>query len=434
MVNQPVVRVGIIGAGNVGGALVQLLTDDSRREALLDAATGPIELVGVAVRDTAKRRKGVPKHLITSDVAGLVNNDDLDILVELVGGLKPARGYIETALRHGVSVVTANKALIAECGTELAQLAHQNGADLFYEAAVGGGIPILRALRTSLAGERIDRVMGIVNGTTNFILSKMTSEGSDYGAALKEAQALGYAESEPSADVEGYDAAAKVQILSSLAFGTELAGDVIYRQGIVGIRSVDVEFARRSGYVIKLLGVAERIGDTGLSQRAHPAMIPVEHPLASVQGAMNAVFVEGVRSGPLMWLGQGAGGEATATAVLGDLLDAARNRFSDRHDVPFRVVRTLRSVPAGELESVFYISIDVMDRPGVLAAVAGIFGDNGVSIQSMEQSGFGDEARLSFFTHMAVTDRVNATVKELAKHKSVDSIGACLRVIDGERR
>ena len=431
--SKPVVRVGIIGAGNVGGALVELLNDPDRREALLDAATGPIELVGVAVRDAAKRRKGIPKHLLTTDVAGLVANDDLDILVELAGGIKPARVYIETALRHGGSVVTANKALMAECGTELAQLAHQNGADLFYEAAVGGGIPILRALRTSLAGERINRVMGIVNGTTNFILSKMTSEGSDYAAALKEAQSLGYAEADPSADVEGYDAAAKVQILSSLAFGTELVGDAIARQGIVGVRSVDVEFAQRSGYVIKLLGVAERIGDSGISRRAHPAMIPVDHPLASVHGAMNAVFVEGVRSGPLMWLGQGAGGEATATAVLGDLLDAARNRFSGRHDIPFSVDRTLHSVEAGELESVFYISIDVLDRPGVLAAVASIFGENGVSIQSMEQSGFGDEARLSFLTHMALTDSVNATMKDLAKHASVDSIGACLRVIDGGR-
>lgn len=431
--NKPVVRVGIIGAGNVGAALVELLHDPDRREALLDAATGPIELVGVAVRDAAKRRKGIPKQLLTTDVAGLVANDDLDILVELAGGIKPARVYIETALRHGVSVVTANKALMAECGTELAQLAHQNGADLFYEAAVGGGIPILRALRTSLAGERIDRVMGIVNGTTNFILSKMTSEGSDYAAALKEAQSLGYAEADPSADVEGYDAAAKVQILSSLAFGTELVGDAIARQGIVGIRSVDIEFARRTGYVIKLLGVAERVGDSGISRRAHPALIPIEHPLASVHGAMNAVFVEGVRSGPLMWLGQGAGGEATATAVLGDLLDAARNRFSGRHDVPFSVDRSLHSVPAGELESVFYISIDVLDRPGVLAAVAGIFGDNGVSIQSMEQSGFGAEARLAFLTHLALADRVNATVKDLAKHKSVDSIGACLRVIERGR-
>src|ERR1035438_8290990 len=396
----PVVRVGVIGAGFVGGALLELLNDPTRTVALVDAATAKLEVVGVAVKDSSKERPGISPDLLTSDGAALAARKDLDILVELVGGIEPARSYIEAALKNGVSVVTANKALMAHCGTALAQLAHEHSADLFYEAAVGGGIPILRALRTSLAGERIDRVMGIVNGTTNFILSKMTSEGSDYQAALKEAQALGYAEADPSADVEGYDAAAKVQILASLAYGTELAGDVIYRQGIVGIRSVDVEFARRSGYVIKLLGIAERIGDSGLSERTHPAMIPVDHPLASVQGAMNAVFVEGVRSGPLMWLGQGAGGEATATAVLGDLLDAARNKFSGRHDIPFRVVRTLHRVPAGELESVFYISIYVLDRPGVLAAVAGIFGENGVSIQSMEQSGFGDEARLSFLTQI----------------------------------
>src|ERR1700689_2444803 len=427
----PVARVGVIGAGFVGSALIELLGDPSRSVALVDAATSALEIVGVAVNDSSKDRPGISPELLTSDGAALAARKDLDILVELMGGIEPARSYIETAFKNGVSVVTANKALMAHCGTELAQLAHEHSADLFYEAAVGGGIPILRALRTSLAGERINRVMGIVNGTTNFILSKMTSEGSDYAAALKEAQALGYAEADPSADVEGYDAAAKVQILSSLAFGTELVGDAIARQGIVGIRSVDIEFARRSGYVIKLLGVIERVGDAGISRRAHPAMVPVEHPLASVHGAMNAVLVEGVRSGPLMWLGQGAGGEATATAVLGDLLDAARNRFAGRHDVPFSVDRTLHSVEAGALPSVFYISIDVLDRPGVLAAVAGIFGDNGVSIQSMEQSGFGDEARLAFLTHMALTDRVNATVKDLAKHKSVDSVGACLRVIDG---
>ena len=423
--------MGIIGAGNVGSALVALLTDSSRHEALLDAATGPLEVVGVAVRDPRKSRTGVPAALVTTDAADLAARSDVDVLVELAGGIEPARSYIESALGHGASVVTANKALMAECGTELAQLAHKNGADLFYEAAVGGGIPILRALRTSLAGERISRVMGIVNGTTNFILSKMTSEGSDYSEALQEAQFLGYAEADPTADVEGFDAAAKVQILSSLAFGTELKGEEISRQGISGVRSIDVEFARRSGYVIKLLGVAERVGDSGISRRAHPAMIPIDHPLASVHGAMNAVFVEGVRSGPLMWLGQGAGGEPTATAVLGDLLDAARNRVSGRHDVPFSVDESLHSVAAGELASAFYISIDVLDEPGVLAAVAGIFGRHGVSIQSMEQSGFGDEARLSFLTHMAVTERVNETVNDLAQLESVDSIGAVLRVIDG---
>lgn len=429
--NTPKIRVGVIGAGNVGLALLQLLDDDSRAVALLDAATSTIEVVGVAVRDDKKPRPGVDPSLFTTDALSIVNREDLDILVELAGGIEPARTYIETALRRGVSVVTGNKALIAECGTELSQLAHENGADLFYEAAVGGAVPILRALRTSLAGERIERVLGIVNGTTNFILSKMTSEASDYLEALGEAKALGYAEADPSADVEAFDAAAKVQILSSLAFGTELRGDPITREGITGVRLIDVEFAHRAGYVIKLLGIAERIGEHGISRRAHPAMIPVDHPLASVHGAMNAVFVEGAKSGPLMWLGQGAGGEPTATAVLGDLLHAARNRVSGRHDVPFSVDDRLHSIEAGEISSVFYLSLDVMDEPGVLASVADIFGRHGVSIQSMEQSGFGDEARLSFVTHSATTKSVHATIDDLAKLESVDSIGACIRVVDG---
>jgi homoserine dehydrogenase len=319
---------------------------------------------------------------------------------------------------------------MAESGTQLAQLAHDHGADLFYEAAVGGAIPILRALRSSLAGERISRVMGIVNGTTNYILTKMTTEGSDYGDALREAQALGYAEADPTSDVEAYDAAAKVQILSTLAFGTRLSGEEIAREGITGVRSIDVDVATRMGYVIKLIGVAERVGETGISRRVHPAMVPVSHPLASVNGAMNAVFVEGVKSGPLMWLGQGAGGAPTATAVLGDLLDAARNRVSGRHDVPFSGDRSLHYVPASRLSSRFYLSVDVLDRPGVLAEVAGVFGRHKVSIKSMDQSGFDDEARLAFLTHEALSADVEATVEELVALESVDSVGACIRVID----
>src|ERR1039457_5109268 len=301
----PVVRVGVIGAGFVGGALLELLNDPTRAVALVDAATAKLEVVGVAVKDSSKDRPGISPDLLTSDSAALAARKDLDILVELVGGIEPARSYIEAALKNGVSVVTANKALMAHCGTALSQLAHEHSADLFYEAAVGGGVPILRALRTSLAGERIDRLIGIVNGTTNFILSKTTSEGSDYAELLAEAQTLGYAEFAPSAGVEAYDAAAKVQLLSSLAFGTELVGEEISREGITGVRSIDVEFAARAGYVIKLLGVAERVGEDGISRRAHPAMVPAEHPLASVHGAMNAVFIEGTKSGPLMWLGQG---------------------------------------------------------------------------------------------------------------------------------
>ena len=428
---SPVIRVGVIGAGFVGSALVELLNDRSRNDALLDAATATIEVVGVAVRDISKNRGSISKDLLTSDATGLASRKDLDILVELAGGIEPARSYVEAALKNGVSVVTANKALMADCGTELARLASANNCDLFYEAAVGGAVPIIRALRTSLAGERINRVMGIVNGTTNFILSKMTSEGSDYGVVLKEAQALGYAEADPTADVEGFDAAAKVQVLSSLAFGTEMKSTEISREGISGIRSVDVDFATNAGYVIKLVGVAERHGAQGLSRRVHPALIERSHPLASVNGAMNAVFVEGVNSGPLMWLGQGAGGGPTATAVLGDVLDAARNRVDKRHQVPFSVDPEIKDIDAGDTSSIFYISVDVKDEPGVLAAVAGVFGKNNVSIRSMEQHGVSNEARISFMTHEALGKNVQATISDLAKLSSVDSIGNCIRVIEG---
>ncbi len=427
----PHVRIGVIGAGFVGRAFVQLLGDESRQIALVDAATATLEIVAVAVRDVTTPRDGIDSSLLVSDPLAVAAREDVDIVVELAGGIEPARTWIETALRRGASVVTANKALMAACGTDLAQLANENGADLLYEASVAGGIPIIRSLRTSLAGEKINRVLGIVNGTTNFILSQMTSEGRDYDEALKEAQALGYAEADPTADVEAFDAAAKVQILSSLAIGTPLHGEPISREGISAVRSVDVDFARRAGYVIKLVGVVERVGENGISRRTHPALVPVDHPLAAVHGAMNAVFIEGDKSGPLMWLGQGAGGEATATAVLGDVLHAARNRVVGRHDIPFTVDDRLESVDAGDLSSVFYLSIDVQDEPGVLAQVAGVFGHHNVSIQSMEQSGFGQEARLAFLTHEALGRDVTSTLRELDQLAAVDSIGACIRVIDG---
>jgi len=429
--NTPHLRLGVIGAGNVGSAFVQMLNDPARQIALVDAATATLEVVGVAVRDTSLLRDGIDRSLVVGDALALAQRPDVDILVELAGGVEPARTWVETALRRGASVVTANKTLMAACGTELARLADENGADLLYEASVAGGIPIIRALRTSLAGEKINRVLGIVNGTTNFILSQMTSEGRDYGEALKEAQALGYAEADPTADVEAFDAAAKVQILSSLAIGTSLRGDPISREGISAVRSVDVEFAGRAGYVIKLIGVVERVGDNGISRRTHPVLISVEHPLAAVHGAMNAVFIEGDKSGPLMWLGLGAGGQPTATAVMGDVLHAARNRVSGRHDVPFTVDDRLASVDAGDIASVFYLSSDVRDEPGVLAQVAGVFGRHSVSILSMEQSGFGQEARLSFLTHEAVGRDVASTMQELEQLSAVDSIGACIRVIDG---
>ncbi len=422
----------MIGAGTVGLPLAGLLLDANRVEMLVDAAAARIELVAVCVRDANKPRPGVPAELLVTDAMATATRDDIDVLVEVAGGVDGTRELIEAALARGTTVVTANKALMAAVGSELIDLAQKNGADLFYEGAVAGGIPILRALRTSLAGERINRVMGIVNGTTNFILSKMSAQASDYGEVLAEAQALGYAESNPSADVEGFDAAAKVTILSSLAFGTPLRGEVIHREGITRISAGDVAYASRNNMVIKLLGIAERIGEHGISRRVHPVMLPSEHPLAAVNGAFNAVFVEGASSGPLMWLGQGAGGDPTAAAVLGDIVAAARNRITRRCDAPLSIDPSLQIFPLGELQSVFYLTVDVLDRPGVLATVAGVFGEHSVSIKSMEQSGFGDEARLTFLTHMVFESDIAATLEDLAQLDVVDSVGSCIRVLEDD--
>jgi homoserine dehydrogenase len=336
---------------------------------------------------------------------------------------------VTRALERGIAVVTANKALIAAKGTELEGLARSTGTDLLFEAAVAGGIPIVRALRTSLIGERIQRVMGIVNGTTNFILSAMTQQGADYADVLAEAQRLGYAEADPTADVEGFDAASKITILAALSFGTALEGRTIAREGISRISATDVDYATRHGYVIKLLAVAERVGANAISMRVQPALVPTAHPLASVHGAMNAVFVEGAAAGPLMWEGAGAGGRPTASAVVGDVVEALRNRATGRRS-PFPEVEPgLTMFPAGELQHAFYVTVDVIDKPGVLAAVTTVFGEHGVSIRSMEQTGSGDEARLIFSTHVALASDMTATLEDLESLDVVDSLGVCLPIV-----
>ena len=423
------VTVAIIGAGNVGAALIAMLRDESRFAALHEAVGGSLHIAGVGVRDASKTRSGVPSELLTTDIMGLINREDVDIVVELAGGVDDAGVFVEHALRAGKSVVSANKALIAARGTELEAIARSNNVDLIFEAAVGGGIPILRALRTSLVGEKIHRVMGIVNGTTNFILSAMTADGADYADVLAEAQRLGYAEADPTADVEGFDAAAKVTILAAFSFGVPLEGSAIAREGISSISADDVAFATRHGYVIKLIGVAERIGEAGISMRVHPAMLPTSHPLASINGAFNAVFVEGAKAGPLMLMGRGAGGDPTASAVLGDILEAARNRNLGRRSATPDVESSLHMVPTSELQSTFYLTIDVLDKPGVLAAVTSVFGEHGVSIRLMEQSGFGDEARLTFVTHHALEADMAATIEDLAQVDVVDAVGACIRIV-----
>lgn len=427
------VRVALLGCGHVGSAVAGLL---AARATEIATRTGiHFELAGVAVADLTRARPGaatLDPALFTSDAKALVERDDVDVVVELIGGLDPARTLVETALCSGKPVVTANKVLLAQAGAELSEIASAHGVDLLYEAAVAGAIPVIRPLRESLAGERVLRVTGILNGTTNYILTRMTDDAMDYADALAEAQQLGLAERDPSADVSGDDAAAKAAILAALAFGSDVLGTTVSREGITGIRALDVAHASRLGYVIKLLAVAELLdGGPDVSVRVHPAMVPSNHPLASVRGAFNAVFVEGEACGEIMLYGRGAGGAPTASAVLGDLIDASRNLRAGAHaPAPHRAKTTVRSTE--ELSAAFYISLDVLDQPGVLAAVATAFGSHGVSIRAMEQDGLGGEARLVFLTHAAREGDVRATLEALRELDTVERVGTILRVIGPE--
>ena len=430
--SERVVRIAVLGCGNVGAALVAILAE--RAEALAVQSGARLEVAGIAVHDVTRARDPhVPVELLTDDAAALVADPSVDVVVELVGGVTPADQWVRAALEAGKPVVTANKALLASPeGVALRSLAHRQGVDLLYEAAVAGAIPLIRALRESLTGERIHRVMGIVNGTTNFILTKMSEQGADYADVLAEAQSLGLAEKDPTADVEGYDSAAKAAILAGVAFGYDVAGSEVMREGITAVRAVDVEFAERLGYAVKLLAIVERIGDDALSVRVHPAMVPRSHPLAGVRDAFNAVFIEGEAAGELMLYGQGAGGLPTASAVVGDLIDAVRNRQAGT-TAPTPERMPARLLPEEDLCAQYYVSVDVVDRPGVLAAVTKVFGDHDVSIRSMEQEGHAGDARLLFVTHVAREGDVRATLAALADLDAVEEIGGVMRIIgDGE--
>lgn len=421
-------RVAILGCGNVGAALVGILQD--RADALSVQAGARFVIAGIAVNDLgAARPAHVPRDLLTTDAAALVADPSIDVVVELIGGLEPAGSLVRAALDSGRPVITANKALLASHdGVALRTLARERAVDLLYEAAVAGAIPLVRALRESLTGERIHRVMGIVNGTTNFILTRMGEEGADYATVLAEAQALGLAERDPTADVEGFDAAAKAAILAGVAFGYNVSDDAVDREGITGITPADVEFAQRAGYVIKLLAVVERSGDDGLSVRVHPALLPNAHPLAGVRDAFNAVFIEGEAAGELMLYGQGAGGLPTASAVVGDLIDATRNLLAGT-TAPAPDREPAHLVPGADLVAGFYISLDVADRPGVLGAVTTAFGANGVSIRSVEQEGGAGEARLVFVTHQAREGDVRATLAVLGGLDVVERIGGVMPIV-----
>jgi homoserine dehydrogenase len=444
-------RVGLLGCGHVGGALVRLLVDDGDRIA---ARTGlQLDLAAVAVRSRYRERDApVPDGILTTDASVVVADPTVDVVVEVIGGIEPARSLILTALKSGKPVVTANKELLANCGAELFEAASLAGVDLLFESAVAGGIPLIRPLRESLAGERIRRIMGIVNGTTNFILSRMTESSATYHDALAEAQSLGYAERDPTADVEGYDAAAKAAILANVAFGAGVVAGDVYREGIDGVTPADISAARHLGYAVKLLAVIEHDESEGLESvavRVHPAMVPLTHPLASVRDSFNAVFVEGDAVGELMFLGRGAGGMPTASAVLGDLLDAAHNLTTGGAGRSVALRRT-RVRPIDDLQSAYYLTVRVADRPGVLHAVSGVFGQHRVSIRLMEQEGspaseespvsgeaaapFGRNpvdsgARLVFVTHPAYERDVQACLHDLRKLDVVEQIGGVLRVV-----
>ena len=430
------IRVGVLGCGIVGGALVHLIAE--RAAAIEEAAEVRLEVTSIAVRSTSRDRgDGIDPGLLTTDARSLVVSDDVDLVVEVIGGIEPARELILAALAAGKPVVTANKELLANCGAELYAAADEAGVDLLFEAAAAAAIPIVRPLRESLIGEDIRRVMGIVNGTTNFILTKMTEEGAGYTEALAEAQELGYAERDPTADVEGFDAGAKAAIMASIAFGSRVVAGDVYHEGISQVTSADIDFANRLGYQIKLLAIAEVFdaddtdGEREIGVRVHPAMVPESHPLASVRGSFNAVFVEGVDAGELMFYGRGAGGRPTASAVLGDVVDAALNlKRSTHRTVPGARGRSIASIRAiDDLRSAYYVNLEVADSPGVLSTVSGVFGRHGVSIRSMEQEGLGDEARLVFVTHRAVERDLQSTLHDLRLLDVVHGVRSVMRVV-----
>jgi homoserine dehydrogenase len=419
----------MLGCGTVGAATLRLLHEhagDIERR-----AGRRMEVTRVAVRDPALARDvPIDSSRFTSDGGALVTDPDVDVIVEVMGGIDPARSLVLDALRSGKRVVTANKELLAVYGPELFAAAVQGGAGLHFEAAVAGGVPLIRPLLESLTGERISRLLGIVNGTTNFILTRMSEDGMTFTDALADAQRLGYAERDPTDDVEGFDAAAKCAILASLAFDTRVVADDVYREGIAGVTPEDIEFARRLGYVVKLLAVAE-VEDGDLAVRVHPAMIPHDHPLAAVREAFNAVFVVGPHVGELMFYGRGAGGEPTAVAVVGDLVTAARHVAEGRPGVAFASEVRLRVRPIDLMVAQYYLLLDVVDRPGVLAQVAGAFGKNDVSIKSVWQEGTGDDALLVLVTHRAMEGAIRSTVEALRGLEPVLEVRSVMRV-EGE--
>jgi len=425
--NADQVRIGVVGHGVVGSAFTALV---ARQHDVIRARTGlSLEVTRVAVRDSAKHPARIGSAVVGTDPLAVAAADDVDLVVEVMGGTTTAGDVIRTALERGKPVVTANKALIAAQSADLFKIADARGIDLLFEAAVCGGIPLIRPLRESLRGEPIRRLLGIVNGTTNYILTRMTEDGLDYQAALRGAQELGYAEADPTADVEGLDAAAKIAIVANFAFGVHVVADDVSSEGISKLSASDITMAHKFGYVLKLLGVAERDPHSGaVNVRVNPALVHLQHPLAAVREAFNAVLVEGEASGSLMFYGRGAGGDPTASSVLGDVIDAAVNLRKGTH-ASLGSFAKAQFVPLDEVRSEFMITLEVADRPGVLHAVTGVFARNKVSIRAAEQDGIGSDARLVFLTHEARTADIKACVSEFQRLDVVSKVGGFIRII-----
>ena len=424
------IGLGLLGCGTVGSEVARLIARDHGD---LSARSGAsLELIKVGVKDSSKDRPSVEKSLLTTDLGSVVTDPKVSIVIEVMGGIEPARSLILQALEAKKSVVTANKALLAKHGAEIFAAARANGVDLYYEAAVGGAIPIVRPLRESIVVDSVTKVMGIVNGTTNYILTKMDEEGAEYETVLKEAQRLGFAEADPTADVEGHDAAAKIAILASLAFHTQVRIDDVHAEGISSLSKRDIEIAQAIDHVIKLLAIAEVTEEGKVSARVHSTLVPRHHPLAAVRNAFNAVFVEAKSAGELMFYGRGAGGAPTASAILGDVVAIARHisfggvgsRESDYADLPIATI--------DQVKTRYLIRLDVADRSGVLAAVAQTFATHRVSIQTVRQSGRGDDAELVIMTHTATDQDLAATVKDLAGLEIVKKVESVLRVEGSE--
>jgi len=419
-------NIGMLGCGVVGSSVARLIREDSGDFAARSGAT--LALVKVAVRNLSTKRDHISSSILTDDPVSVVSDPNIDIVIEVMGGIEPARELILTAIKNGKSIITANKALLALHGAELFEAADKNKVDLYYEAAVGGAIPILRPLRESIVGDHVHRVMGIVNGTTNYILTKMDEEGSAFAEVLKEAQALGFAETDPTADIEGHDAAAKAAILAGLAFHSRVTSKDVYCEGISKISSRDVEVARDMDHVIKLLAIAELTSNNQVSVRVHPTLISRQHPLASVRNAFNAVFVEAESAGELMFYGRGAGGAPTASAILGDVIAIARNKTRGGVGHGESDYADLAIAPIDDVMSRYLIRLDVADKPGVLATVAQLFASHTVSIETVRQSGRGDSAELIVATHSAPEASLKKTVAALAKSDVVKSVESVLRI------